>query len=239
LFPDQAREPNKSIGVKTLGRVERFLLIAGLSLLAIYAAVRIHGILLSRAALRNFAAVQQPSSLNPPSDHAEQLAAAPPSFALWSGKRIKEYQESLRGQFSSAVAILRIPKIHLEAPVLEGTDDLTLNRGVGRIPGTARPGEEGNVGIAGHRDGFFRGLKDVSAGDSIDLVTPQGIKSYMIDRVLIVNPSDTSVLQPRTEPSLTLVTCYPFYFVGSAPQRYVVQAVLTDSPHKIAQTEGR
>jgi sortase A len=178
-------------------------------------------------------------SVGSQSDDVEALTAAPPNFALWSGKRIKDYQESLAMQFSPAVAILRVPKIHLEVPVLEGTDDLTLNRGVGRIPGTARLGEEGNVGIAGHRDGFFRGLKDVSAGDSVDLVTPKGVESYVVDRVLIVNPSDTSVLQSRTEPSLTLVTCYPFYFVGSAPQRYVVQAVLTDSPHKIAQMGGR
>jgi sortase A len=224
--------------LKTFGRIERLLLIAGLLLLAIYAAVRIHGILLSRAALRNFAPVQQPASLTPPGNHMEQVEVAPPDFALWAGKRIGAYQESLTKQFSPAVAILRVPKIRLEAPVLEGTDDLTLNRGVGRIPGTARLGEEGNVGIAGHRDGFFRGLKDVNAGDSIDLVTPKGIESYRVDRVLIVSPSDTSVLQPRMEPSLTLVTCYPFYFVGSAPQRYIVQAVLTNSSQRIAQIKG-
>lgn len=225
--------------MKIAGKLERSFLIGGLLLLTIYAAVRIHGILLSRMALRKFATVQQPAPANPPSDYAEQLTAAPPNFALWSGKRVKEYQESLAMQFSPAVAILRVPRIHLEVPVLEGTDDLTLNRGVGRIPGTARLEEKGNVGIAGHRDGFFRGLKDVSTGDSIDLVTPKGIEKYMVDRVLIVNPSDTSVLQPRAEPSLTLVTCYPFYFVGNAPERYIVQAVLADSPHKMAQMEGR
>jgi sortase A len=225
--------------VKIAGKLERSFLIGGLLLLTIYAAVRIHGILMSRVALQKFVTVQQPLRANPPSDNAEQLTAAPPNFALWSGKRVKEYQESLMMQFSPALAILRVPKIHLEVPVLEGTDDLTLNRGVGRIPGTARLEEKGNVGIAGHRDGFFRGLKDVSTGDSIDLVTPKGIEKYMVDRVLIVKPSDTSVLQPRTEPSLTLVTCYPFYFVGSAPQRYIVQAVLADSPHKMAQMEGR
>ena len=225
--------------MKKVGTLERLLLIAGLSLLAIYAAARIHGFILSHAALRRFAAVQRPASVNPPYDHVEQLAATPPDFALWSGKRIKDYQESLTRQLSPAAAILRIPKIHLEVPVLEGIDDLTLNRGVGRIPGTARLEEQGNVGIAGHRDGFFRGLKDIGSGDSVDLVTPKGIETYVVDRVVIVNPSDISVLQPRTEPSLTLVTCYPFYFVGSAPQRYVVQATLTSSPHKIAQMGGR
>ena len=241
LFPDQGRAESRQeeVSKQIAGTLERLLLVGGFLLLAIYAAVRIHGFLLSRVALRRFAAVQQSASANPRSDHAEQLTAAPPDFAMWSGKRIKEYQESLAMQFSPAVAILRVPKIHLEVPVLEGTDDLTLNRGVGRILGTARLGETGNVGIAGHRDGFFRGLKEVSTGDSIDLVTPRGVEKYMIDRVFIVNPSDTSVLQPRMGSSLTLVTCYPFYFVGSAPQRYIVQAVLADSSHKVAQMEGR
>ena len=240
LFSNQSvQRTEQKECVKTLGKVERLLLVAGLLLLAFYAAARIHGILLSRASLRTFAAVQQAASIDTTSDHIGQLAAATPNFALWSEKRIKEYRDSLAMQFSPPVAILRVPKIHLEVPVLEGTDDLTLNRGVGRIPGTARLPEEGNVGIAGHRDGFFRGLRDVSAGDSIDLVTPKGIESYVVDRVLIVNPSDTSVLQPRAGPSLTLVTCYPFYFVGSAPQRYIVQALLADSPREMAQMKGR
>lgn len=225
--------------MRIAAKLERLFLIGGLLLLAIYAVVRIHGFLLSRVALRKFAKVQQSVPANPPSDYVGQLTAAEPDVALWSEKRVKEYRQSLAMQFSPAVAILRVPKVHLEVPLLEGTDDLTLNRGVGRIAGTARPGEGGNVGIAGHRDGFFRVLRDVSAGDSIDLVTPEGIESYVVDRVLIVNPSDTSVLQPRAGSSLTLVTCYPFYFVGSAPQRYIVQAVLADSPHKMARMEGR
>ena len=224
--------------MKAAGKLERAFLIAGLSLLAVYAGIRIHGFVLSRAAMRQFAAVQQSASGNPSNDRVEQLVAAAPDFALWSAKRISQYQDSLAAQFSPAVAILRVSRIHLEVPLLEGTDDLTLNRGVGRIPGTARVGEEGNIGIAGHRDGFFRGLKDVGAGDDIDLVTPKGIERYVVDRVLIVNPSDASVLQPLAKPSLTLVTCDPFYFVGSAPQRYIVQAVRKESPQRIAQIGG-
>ncbi len=113
-------------------------------------------------------------------------------------------------------------------PVLEGTDDLTLDRGVGHIPGTAALGEAGNVGIAGHRDGFFRGLKDVHVGDTIDVYTQRGRSRYVVDEIQIVSPDNVSVLAPRAEPSLTLVTCYPFYFVGSAPSRYIVHATMAD-----------
>jgi sortase A len=122
--------------------------------------------------------------------------------------------------------VLRVPKIHLEVPVFEGTDQLTLNHGVGRIIGTAQPGQPGNLGIAGHRDGFFRGLKDVREGDEIELQTLQGTQSYLVEEIQIVQPENIEVLLPRAVPSLTLVTCYHFYFIGSAPQRYVVTASL-------------
>jgi len=114
-------------------------------------------------------------------------------------------------------------------PVFNGTDALTLNRGAGRIVETAWPGEQGNIGIAAHRDGFFRGLKDVGLGDTIEMVTLSQTETYIIDRITIVDPSDVSVLQPRQRTSLTLITCYPFYFLGSAPQRYIVQASAAES----------
>lgn len=111
----------------------------------------------------------------------------------------------------------RDPECSSPAPLLEGADAFTVNRGVGRIAGTARPGEEGNIGIAGHRDSFFRGLKDVKAGDSIVLKTTAGIDTYMVDQLQIVSLRDVHVVQAEATPSLTLVTCYPFYFVGNAP----------------------
>jgi len=123
--------------------------------------------------------------------------------------------------------VLSIPKLQLEVPVYDGTDDLTLNRGVGRIIGTARLGNAGNTGIAGHRDGFFRGLKDIAPGDRIDLVLPSQKSHYVVENIQITSPDDVSVLRPTPKASLTLVTCYPFYFVGSAPQRYIVIASLT------------
>jgi sortase A len=157
----------------------------------------------------------------PPSD---VLQAGSVDTHLWSPQRIRDYQQSLAGEAAPTLAVLRIPKIHLEVPVFDGTDDLTLNRGVGRIGGTARPGETGNLGIAGHRDGFFRGLKDVVIGDEIALDTRGATELYRVSEVTIVDPSDIGVLDPTTEASITLVTCYPFYFVGSAPMRYIVRA---------------
>jgi len=158
-----------------------------------------------------------------------EVLAAKPNFSLWSQKRVKDYEESLAAQFAPASAVLRIRKINVEVPVLEGTDDLTLNRGVGRIPGTGEVGADGNIGIAGHRDGFFRGLKDIGLGDTIEMLTANGSETYVIDRIFITDPSDVSALAPRLRPSLTLVTCYPFYFVGSAPKRFIVQATIARS----------
>ena len=114
-----------------------------------------------------------------------------------------------------SLAVLRIPALHLEVPVLEGTDEVTLNRGVGRIAGTSLPGQGGNIGIAGHRDGFFRRLKDIRTGDAIELVTISGTDVFVVDQIRITSPADVSVLRPRAKHSLTLVTCYPFYFVGT------------------------
>jgi sortase A len=97
-------------------------------------------------------------------------------------------------------------------------------------------GGTGNVGIAGHRDGFFRGLRDIHLGDTIDLLVEKGDFRYVVDEIVIVPPDDVSVLATRPKPGLTLVTCYPFYFVGSAPPRYVVRATIADS-NSLADSE--
>ena len=149
-------------------------------------------------------------------------------FSLWAEGRIKKYNETLEMDLGVPMAILRIPKLGLEVPVLEGTDDAVLDRAVGRIAGTVRPGEAGNAGIAGHRDGVFRGLKDLEVGDWLEAETLAGIYSYQIDRITIVSPSEVGVLEPSTEAMITLVTCYPFYFVGKAPKRYIVRALFKD-----------
>jgi sortase A len=157
-------------------------------------------------------------------------AAAPqagtPDQSLWSSNRVSAWHKALGDPAPAPLAVLRIPKIRLEVPVLPGTDDRTLDRAVGHIEGTAKPGTDGNLGIAGHRDGFFRGLKDIAAGDTIELDTFQGKDSYRVERTWVVNPEDISVLAPTSTRALTLVTCFPFYYVGAAPQRFIVRAVL-------------
>lgn len=153
---------------------------------------------------------------------AEQAGTADQS--LWSEGRIAKYRQSLTQNFAPPLAVLRIPKIGLEVPVLPGIDELTLNRAVGAIPGTALPGDPGNVGIAGHRDGYFRGLKDLATGDRLELETLAGRVEYSVTSIRIVEATAVEVLAPTPQPVLTLVTCYPFYFVGNAPQRFIVRA---------------
>jgi sortase A len=171
------------------------------------------------------------STRSPTSEKPERkLDSARVNLSLWSAARIDAYKRTLAQHLRPSLAVLRAKKINLEVPVLEGTDDLTLNRGAGWIRGTARPEDWGNIGIAGHRDGFFRGLKDLKMGDTMELVTPGRTDTYVVDNIRIVNPDDVSVLRPGVARSLTLVTCYPFYFVGSAPQRYVVHASVLRSP---------
>lgn len=204
-------------------KFERLFAIFGLLLLGIVAIALIRGRILSHAEVQRFMASRSHVQQHPA---GIRTVAEAPDFRLWSVQRIKDYQESLAAAFSPAVAVLRIPKIHLEVPVLQGTDELSLNRAVGLITGTASPGEDGNIGIAGHRDGFFRGLKDVKVGDTIELVSETNTDAYIIDRIVIVDPTDISVLARRPRPSVTLVTCYPFYVLGSAPRRYIVQATL-------------
>jgi sortase A len=108
--------------------------------------------------------------------------------------------------------------------ILEGTDARTLRRAVGHIPGTAFPGQPGNVAIAGHRDTFFRALRNVRLDDEIILATLDGSYRYRVDSIKVVGPEDTKVLDHSSNDILTLVTCYPFYFVGPAPRRFIVRA---------------
>jgi len=119
---------------------------------------------------------------------------------------------------------MEIPRLGVSVAVLQGTKSRMLRLGAGHIEGTPLPGEPGNIGIAGHRDTFFRELKDVRENDEIDLQTATGLFRYEVDWVKVVAPDDNSVLATSTESALTLVTCYPFYLVGPAPNRFVVHA---------------
>jgi len=220
--------PNsEGLRVKILHGIERLVLGVGLAMLLVCLSARIHGVVMYRAGLWSFAALK--SSPSAARDEGGQPPAVGVDFGLWSGKRVNAYTEALATSFGVPIAVLSIPKMGLDVPVFDGTDELTLNRGAGRIVGTARPGEQGNIGIAAHRDGFFRSLKDIAMGDRIELAVLRHRFVYTVDNIAVVKPSDATVLQARPQPSLTLVTCYPFYFVGNAPDRYIVQASLVDS----------
>jgi sortase A len=197
---------------------------AAVVLLGIYAAATWHR-LSGRAALREFDIAKAKGGA---SADRQSLPLSWPSrvdFSLWSEKRVLAYRESLSRSFG-AMAVLTVPRFNIRVPVVEGTDEFALNRGVGWIAGTARPGERGNVGIAGHRDGFFRALKDIGKGDEIGIETLDGFSRYRVDQIQIVTPNDVWVLGERQADAVTLVTCYPFYFVGDAPQRFIVHASL-------------
>lgn len=133
----------------------------------------------------------------------------------------------------SPLGRIEISTIGLSAMILEGIDQRTLRRAVGHIPGTLLPGQPGNVALAGHRDTFFRALRNVRDGDEIMLETLSGLYRYRVDSILVVDPDDTRVLDKSDDAILTLVTCYPFSFVGPAPKRFIVRA------HRPAGNSGR
>jgi sortase A len=175
------------------------------------------------------------------------LAAAAAAFVYYAGARIgavreqealsRELERSLAASPAAASAAPRlaaralvgrieVARIELSALAREGVDARTLRGAVGHVPGTALPGERGNAAFAAHRDTFFRPLKDVRAGDEVAIATPSGVHRYVVTGTRVVEPSDVDVLAPTPDPTLTLVTCYPFDYVGSAPKRFIVTARL-------------
>jgi LPXTG-site transpeptidase (sortase) family protein len=151
----------------------------------------------------------------------QQLAAA---------RRTPEFLKSASAIARSApepyLGRVDIPRLDISVMLLDGVDDATLRFGLGHIPGTALPGQPGNAGIAGHRDTFFRGLSRIREDDEIAVKTLTGEYRYVVDTIKIVDPDDVGVLDNSGRPTLTLVTCYPFYLVGPAPKRFIVQASL-------------
>jgi sortase A len=212
-----ARQPRRDRWARLWA--ERTAWAFGVVCLATWGVLYVDGIAGARYELERFALLQAAAALQTPA----------PDLSLWDPERISAWRRALNAPAPPPLAVLRIPKIRLEVPVLPGTDDFTLNRAVGQIEGTALPGTDGNCGIAGHRDGFFRGLKDVGPDDAIELETLRGKEVYRVERIWVVNPEDVSVLDATPTRSLTLVTCYPFYHVGPAPQRYIVRAVRADT----------
>jgi LPXTG-site transpeptidase (sortase) family protein len=152
-----------------------------------------------------------------------------PDTSLWAAGRIADYKASLSAELPPVLGVLEVPSVSLKVPVYSTNTDLVMDRGAGIIDGMAYPHELGNIGISGHRDGYFRALKDVKQGDVILLQTLQGEKRFKIDSTKIVEISDTSLLRDTTDQKVTLVTCYPFYFVGHAPKRFIVIASLDNT----------
>lgn len=146
-----------------------------------------------------------------------------PDKSEWSEKASAKYEKTKDGG-GPPMALLTIDHLNIKAPVYSGTHRITLDRGLGWIKGTAKPDEVGNIAISGHRDGFFRPLKDIKVGDPIEMQTLAGVQKFEVSDITIVDALDVSVLDPTDTTVLTLVTCYPFYYQGYAPDRYIVRA---------------
>jgi sortase A len=155
-------------------------------------------------------------------DRLPVKAAAP---AGQHGRTIEDWRAPTAAT-GTVIARFEAPAVKLSANVLEGSTDAVLDKAAGHIEGTALPGEAGNVGIAGHRDTTFRAVRNLKVGDSILLRTKKGVFDYRIRSTQIVTPDAVWVLDPTDRPVLTLVTCYPFNFIGHAPKRYIVKANL-------------
>ena len=183
----QPAQPIARIRLRRLGvLVERTAWTFGIVCLVTWGALYIDGAAGARHELERFSRLQAAALQQPPA----------PDLSLWGPERISAWRRALTEPAAPPLAVLRIPKIRLEVPVLRGTDDFTLNRAVGHIEDTALPGTDGNSGIAGHRDGFFRGLKDIGPEDVIELETLRGKEVYRVERTWVVGPEDVSVLDP-------------------------------------------
>ena len=200
----------------TLWWIERGLIGAGFVLAAYCAAILVEARFHQTAPLPPPLVVTQTVL---PGDSGDANASAPPPPAA-----------------GVLLGHLDAPSVKLSTAVLEGSDDATLSRGSGHIEDTPFPGEPGNVGIAGHRDTTFRALRHIKLGDELQFKTADRLYRYRISKTWIVGPDDVYVLDPTPKPALTLVTCYPFEFIGHAPNRFIVRADLVGDE---ALTAGR
>jgi len=195
--------------------LERSLWIAGFALLGWVGFVHADGWLYqarAEATLEQALSREAPAGFETlPGEGEDGAAAAPPASALSLAQ-------------GDPLGRLEIPRLGLSVMVAEGIQASVLRKAVGHLPGTPLPGPTGNVAVAGHRDRHFRPLKDVAPGDEVLLTTPDGTFRYRVEWTRIVDPEDVQVLDPTEQPTLTLVTCYPFYYVGNAPERFIVRA---------------
>ena len=208
-LPPHATPPRRRSPLRWL---ERLLLVIGIIALGYYTYVSAEAALYQAYESRELDAIL--ASVPEPAMRSATRAPTPARRVLAPG---------------SAIGRIEIPRLGVNAVVRAGSDARTLRLAVGHIPGTAWPGDSGNAGLAAHRDTFFRRLGDIRAGDEVRVVTPDGTFRYEVAATRVVKPSDVWVLDQTDRPVLTLVTCYPFTFVGSAPQRFIVRANLADT----------
>jgi len=192
--------------------VRRAFVILGLLL----AAAIVAGVFVSRYLNRPVPLPPAPQIASAPKPPAA-VPPKPPAIAT-PKPQVPAYRHGER------IGEIAIPRLKLAVPIFEGDDDATLKRGAGHVPHTALPGQPGNICIAAHRDKFFRSLRFIKPHDEIVLETSEGPVRYSVNSVSIVKPSDVQVLLPAPNRDLTLVTCYPFYYLGHAPKRFIVHA---------------
>jgi sortase A len=202
-----------------LRRVSNFCLFAGAALLIVYGFVWAEARFFQAYANMQFSSVTKALAKN------ENVPGEPALRGNHAYRSPSNLPDGMIGK-------LEIQRLGISVIVLQGVDDRTLRIAAGHVPHTALPGQEGNVGIAGHRDTFFRPLRNVHPDDIITLTTTQGLYRYRVQSISIVQPDRIDVLNPTPVPTLTLVTCYPFYYVGAAPLRYIVRAREIDSENQ-------
>lgn len=243
---------------KVLRTAEIVCCCIGVALVGVYFAVRAQGEVERRAAITAFMAEAAHTQALPSSDKTMaapgSLTYAKPDKAHWSKGRIRAYEAAQATVGKSdrfPVAVLRIRRIGLEVPVYAADTARNMNRGAVLVQGTAPPDTGGNTAIAAHRDGYFRLLENVVPGDVLTVESLHRMQRYRVTLLEVVKPTDVSVLHQTNVPVVTLVTCYPFYFVGPAPQRYIVRAVafepsgmengqpVSDSPARVTPKHGK
>jgi sortase A len=217
--------------------VETACWVLGAALLTLYCSARAYGELERRQGIAAFAearllapAEADATRGDDPKDFGSPVSAGVPDQSAWSPSRSQAYAVAVTGGDATGlpIAVLRIGRLDLEVPVYTDSSEHNLNRGAGLIEGTALPGSGGNVAIAAHRDGYFRSLRNAAIGDIIVLEGRFEQTTYRITELAIVEPTDLWPLDVTDIPTVTLVTCYPFYFIGSAPQRFIVRAEAVD-----------
>lgn len=167
------------------------------------------------------------------------VAVSPSAESRWPARRIDVHRaEAAEGEALLPTALLRIRSVDLEVPVYPDTSERNLHRGAGHVEGTAPPAGGGNTVIAAHRDSHFRPLEDVAIGDFIEIETLTAQRRYRITSLSIVQPTDLWPLSDTASPMVTLVTCYPFYFVGNAPQRFIVRAAAVGNEARVTDPDA-